>query len=667
MKNFLTAFFLLAFVFTNAQDFKFGKVSEEEVHETAHPVDKDANAAVLYRKVSTYYQYNSGGFVLVTDVHERVKIYNKDGFDWATKELSHYQNGSDREKIAGLKGYTYNIVDGKLKDEKLKKDGIFEEEASKYQLKTRFTMPAVTEGSVIEYQYSLLSPFVTTIDDIVLQYTIPINKIEASVSIPEFLGFKKHFNTRSPIQFAIEESSKSFSTIKYDRVRNEGRVVSHSTETSQIEYNQNVYSIVKENIPALKKEAYVDYLWNYAAVLKWELQFTKFPNSIVENYSQSWEDVSKTIYADSYGKELNRSGYFDKDLDKILAGVSDPREKATRIFNFAKSKIKWNNYAGFIAENGGAKAYKQGEGNVADINLALGSMLKYAGLKTYPVLLSTKDNGIPLFPTRKGFNYIIAAVELGDEMFLLDATEENIAFGELPERARNWLGRILLDKETSDWVDLMPTYQSVNHYTLNLQFDDNLMLKGKNTNLLNGYYAKTFRDSYKNINEDSYIEILEKDKGNIVISDLKIENQVEVGKEITQVYNFELANGMEMINDKIYLTPLLFLAERENPFKAEKREYPIFFDFPSAETKTVNIMVPEGYEVEYLPESALFDLNGGAGTFKFITLQNGNFLRIVSELNMKNTVFTSNDYKSLKEFYAQLVTKHTEAIVLKRI
>lgn len=667
MKNYFTIIILLACTLIQAQDFRFGKVSTEEVQETAHPLDKETNAAVLYRKVSTYYQYSNNGFTLVTDVHERIKIYNKDGFDWATREISQYQDNSNKESISGLKGVTYNLVDGKLVEEKLKKNGIFEEETSKYRLKTRFTMPAVTEGSVIEYEYSLRSPFVTTIDDVVLQYTIPINKLEASVSIPEFLGFKKHFNTRSNIPFTISESSKNFSVTNSRSVRNhEGKVVTHSTETSQVQYNQIIYSTEKENIPALKKEAYIDYLWNYAAVLKWELQYTKFPNSIIENYTQSWEDISKSIYEDSYGKELGRTGYFDKDLDMILSGITDQEKKALAIFNFVKTKIKWNGYAGFIAENGGAKAYKEGLGNVADINLALTSMLKYAGLKTYPVLLSTKDNGTPLFPTRKGFNYIIAAVEVAGKVLLLDATDENNAFGDLPERARNWHGRILIDKEKSDWVNLMPTYQSKNNLQLNLQFDESLKLKGKTTNILNGYFAKSFRDNYKNINEDSYLEILEKGKGNIAISDLKMENEVVVGTDIKQSYNFELENGIEKINDKIYLTPLLFLAERENPFKAEKREYPIFFDYPSIENKVVNILVPEGYEVEFLPESTIIELNNGAGTFKFITLQNGKYLRIESEVDLKDTVYTPDDYTILKNFYAELVNKHSEAIVLKR-
>src|SRR5690606_32261336 len=118
--------------------------------------------------------------------------------------------------------------------------------------------------------------------------------------------------------------------------------------------------------------------------------------------------------------------------------------------------------------------------------------------------------------------------------------------------------------------------------------------KGKCITLRDGLYAKSFRDNYKGLSPDSYLQILEKNKGNIHISEVKTENSELVGEEIKQTYNFDLVDGVESIGDKIYLMPLLFMAEKENPFKAETRSYPIIFDHPSLEERTVNILVPEG-------------------------------------------------------------------------
>lgn len=674
MKKFNTVLMiLLALTGIQAQDYKFGKVSEEEILEKVHPIEKETNAAVLFRSISTRYDYSSAqGFTLITDVHERIKIYNRDGFDWATKEINYYKSGNTRENISGLKGYTYNMIEGKLKSEKLRKNGIFEEEKTKYQISTKFTMPAVTHGSVIEYQYSLRSPFVTSIDDVLLQYTIPINQTEATVTIPEFFGFKKHSNPRSPLSLTINESSKSYSQTSTDVQRNTPsgfNAVTHSTKQKKVEYNQNIYSISKSNIPSLKEESHIDYLENYAAFIKWELQYTKFPNSTVENLAATWEGVTKSIFTDGgYEKELRRTNFFEKDLDKLLDGVTNPTDKAMKIFGFVKSKVKWNNYLGFMAENGTNKAYKDGEGNVGDINLMLTAMLRYAGINANPVLISTKNNGVPLFPTRKGFNYVISAVEFSNnQLVLLDATDTYASFGELPARARNWMGRVIKNKDNSDWVDLMPIHQSSSKTVLKIQFGKDHILNGELISIMNGFYAKKFRENYLNLNPDNYIGILEKNKGNIEITGLETENQKLIGEDIKESFSFKLKDGIEAINDKLYLNPLLFMAEKENPFKADVRSYPIIFDYPAIENKTINILVPEGYEVEFLPESAIFQLNNGAGTFRYITVQNGNFIRVESEIGFKNIVYTPLDYDVLKKFYGHIVDKHSEAIVFKKI
>lgn len=650
---FLPAVFM--FLHVNAQDYRFGKVSKEELLEKEHYLEPEANAAVLYRHHRTFYEISpSIGFTLVTEIHERIKIYNKDGFDWANKEITYFRNGSDKETISGVKGVTYNLADGDITEDKLKKDGIFEEEVSDYKLKTTLAMPAVTEGSVVEYKYTVRSPFITSIDVIPLQFTIPINRLETKITIPEFFGFKKHINIKSAVQFPIRESrsSKTFRT----EMRGRG-----------IDFLENNYTVEASDVPALKDENYVDYLHNYAAFLRWELEFTKFPNSTKKIFSQTWEEVAKTIYKnEGYSKELSKTGFFEKDLAPLLQEVSTDEEKIMLIYRFVKDRIKWNEYLGYKPIKGIKTAYKDGEGNVADINLLLVSMLRYAGINSNPVLVSTRSNGIPVFPTREGFNYVIAGIEFPNEQVLLDATDPTAAPGELPRRARNWQGRIIRENESSGWVDLMPQFQSKKNIVLNLKLQEDLKLEGKSLQVLNGLYAKEHRDKYRSLDEGQYIETLHSNKGNIHIENVEKENLNMPGKEVKESYDFELQNAVEQINGKIYLKPLLFLGLKENPFKADERTYPIFLDYPYETTETINIMIPDGYQVESMPDNFVSQLNSGAGSFTFVTTRNGNFVRIQSVVNFKNTVYTPLDYAALKGFFDYVVEKQTESIVISK-
>ena len=150
-------------------------------------MEADAVASVLYRNQYSFFRFLKGqGFQMVTEFRERIKIYKPEGFDYATHSVPIYIGGSENETLSGLNGVTYNLVDGKMKETKLRKDGIFDEEASKYYKKTTFTLPNLQAGSVIEYKYTFTTPYVHNIDEIRLQEEIPVDREEFLIKFPEY-------------------------------------------------------------------------------------------------------------------------------------------------------------------------------------------------------------------------------------------------------------------------------------------------------------------------------------------------------------------------------------------------------------------------------------------------------------------------------------------------
>ena len=142
-------------------------------------------------------------------------------------------------------------------------------------------------------------------------------------------------------------------------------------------------------------------------------------------------------------------------------------------------KIKWNNYYSYGCDNGVKKAYKEKTGNIADINLMLTSMLRYAGLVANPALVSTRSNGIAFFANRTAFNYVIAAVETDTGNILLDASYKYSTPNILPLRALNWQGRLIRKDGTSEAVDLMPEKLSNDNIFVNYTIDPTGKIDGK--------------------------------------------------------------------------------------------------------------------------------------------------------------------------------------------
>ncbi|MEZ0129991.1 DUF3857 domain-containing protein [Flavobacterium sp. LBUM151] len=153
-------FFFLSIFTISAQEFKLGKVSVAELEEKKHPKDTAAVAAILYKKGTSHFDYNQNdGFVLMTEVETRIKIYKKEGYSYANQTIGYSISGNSKENVQISDAVTYNLVGGKVEKTKLKSDGTFDEAVSKFYGRKKITLPNVKEGSVIEYRYTIKATY----------------------------------------------------------------------------------------------------------------------------------------------------------------------------------------------------------------------------------------------------------------------------------------------------------------------------------------------------------------------------------------------------------------------------------------------------------------------------------------------------------------------------
>ena len=670
MRIYIAVILLLITLNLQAQNFKFGKVSKTELAEKSHPKDSSAHAAVLFKKESIRFDYRKGdGFIQIRTVRERIKIYDKEGFAWATKKIRLYnKQNSTSENIYKLKAVTYNLIDGKITSDKLKKDGIFEEELNKYWKMKSFTMPNVKEGCVIEFSYEISSPYLA-IDDLELQYTIPINTLEVLVKTPEYFIYNKVLNPQTTFLPKVNETSSSRSESVTNTTVSSGSWGARNSETStsQFSINENVIKVNETDIPALKDEPFVDNLANYIAKLKLELVAINYPNEPYKSLGGTWDAVTKTIYqSDDFGNQLDKSGYYKDDIDLIVKDLKSNEEKAFMIYNFVKSKVKWNGYYGYSTDSGVRKAFNEGVGNVADINLMLVSMLRYVGISANPVLISTKSHGVPLFPTKDGFNYVICFIENESVLSLLDATGENATFNILPTRDLNWQGRVIRKNGSSTWIDLTPKRVSKDVIGLNIKINSDLSAEGKVRSQKFNYVAKGYRDEFADLSDEEYIKVLEKDIGDLMVSELQVNEVDNLSEPVKISYEYKMENAVEEIGDKLYFSPLLFLSTEESPFKEEERQLPIDLRYPTANKFMISIMIPEGYDVETLPKNEALNFSNNMGNFKYLVNQNGRFLQVNMELNINTSLISAEDYTFFKQFFNHAIEKESEQIVLKK-
>ena len=635
MRIFILFSILLISNYAFSQKLELGKVTVEELKQKNHALESNASATIIFKNgISSFRTTGDGEWILDTKIDYKIKVYNKEGLEQGNQSFAFYTGGTSNEKVSISDAFTYNLVGDKIEKTKLRSEGEFVEKINKNWNVKKITFPQVKEGSIIEFKVQKTSPYISVIDDFYFQSDIPMNYVEYIVSIPSYFKFNTIFTG-------------------YERI----------SQSNQVE--RQVYSAI--NVPALKSEDYVINTDNYTTILKLELSSVQYPGQSQVNLSVTWDDIVKNIFEnENFGSEITKNDYFKSEIDELLKSTTSKEEKIIAIYEFVKNKMAWNNKLGIYTSDGVRKAFKQNEGNVAEINLMLISMLKYAGIDASPVLISTRSNGIAVFPNRTAYNYVVAAVETKDNIIFLDATEKNLLPGMLPLRALNWVGRIIRSYGSSASVNLLNVTHSKENNILMAEITEEGKIKGKYRKQFSDYYAYLFRNGNAKLSKESYIEKVEKEKIGFEIEDYKVENVNDYSKNIVETFEFYDNNSIEVIGNKIYVTPFLFLTEKENPFKAEYRKFPVDFNFPIKDNYNINIKIPEGYEVEFLPAPISMTIIENFGTFKFNISNNGNQIQVVSNLDINTFMIPANHYGALREFYEMMVNKHSEKIILKK-
>lgn len=663
MKKIILALIFPVLVF--AQDYELGKVTIQELNQKKHATDTSAVAAILFSKGKSFIEYtNTDGFVLISEIEYKIKIYKKEGLNWANKEIAYYVGGTSKESASINKATTYNLVNGKIEKTKLNGEGEFKENVNKNWNSLKFTMPNVKEGSIIEYKYTIKSKYFSNLQDWRFQQIIPVDYSEYKTIIPEYFSY--NFYTRGSFKLDINKESKSRSIELLD-TRTLAQRNGGARDSDQMSIVETVTLIKAKDVPALIEEDFSNNIENYLSSIQYQLTSIQYPNDQIKVFSHSWEDVASSINESyNFGEELKKDNYFENEYSNLINGKTlNSNEKIDIIYNFVKNHYKWNEDYGIYTDVGVNKAYKEKVGNVAEINFTLIAMLRKAGLYAHPILLTTRSKSINLYPSTTAFNYVICGVEIGDKIIFLDATDKLLKSDLLPTRALNYIGRLVRPNGTSIEVDLSPKSHSKKSVIIFASID-NQSVKGNIKETLTGNRAYNFRSKNSSLSEESYLENIEKNMPGFEISEYKIENKKNENEPVKEDYYFTSSNEIEVINDKLFFKPLLFFAIDENPFKQEKRDYPIDFKYPIHDSYTITYNIPQGYVVESIPEKTNIATEDNLASFSFLTANMGNKVQIVSSFYINSALISSEYYDSLKEFYNQVFLKMNEKIVLKK-
>ena len=664
MKKTIVYMMLLAITMTvNAQsiepNLKWGKPTDQELNMTEYAADKDADAVVLYHKTDVSYEFINNDFKVIYRVNTRLKVLKPEGKRLADGQIVYVENETNRSRheiVAGLKATAYNMENGKLVKTKMERSMTSVERLDKNQLVTKFSVPQVKVGTVIEYEYRIESDYYGNIRDWYAQRDIPVLYTCYELSIPEWFSFN------------IEETGMNRMEKKED---SKPMTLLFSGGTENI--LTNIKTFIGRNLSALKDDDFVWHAADYGDKVTAELAGIFIPGSVYKSYTSTWDDIDNQLMEDEdFGGRLKKNSPLKEEI--IAAGIpdiSDKKERIAAVWQLLKSKVRWNGNYAFWGKSA-SKVLKEGTGTNADINFLLINMLQDAGIESTPIVMRRRDSGIlPLsHSSLKYLNTFVVGIPMPDSgMAYLDGSAEDGYLNVLPAKLLVDRARVvkktmaLMPGNTPDiWVNLQTNARGRETTTIQAQLSADGLLTGQKSSMLVDEAAAAKRRVWR-LAKDSTEQIQKmQERDGIEIQSYRLEGRNDFSPTVKEEMTF--TKQCDAAGDMIYLNPFIFIPQHESPFTAAERILPIEFPYKQAEMQNVMITLPEGYVVEEAPKPIVIKLDGA--TARIVCNVNGNMLNVQYVMNIDKTFFASTQYQDLKAFFDRVVESNKNILTIKK-
>src|ERR1700754_5224975 len=629
---------------------QFGKVSPADFNLQSNPIiDTNTYAVILADVGSVHFVGNKHNwFSYVYKRQTRIKIISKKSIeDLATQKVLLYGSDKDErvETLSGIAATTYNLENGQVNTTQLNKQDIYSTRLDRWYTEKKFVLPAVKEGSIIEYTYTITSDFEFRLPSWEFQSeSYPCLWSEYQVKIPQTLSYI--FVRQGVHGYAVDKGKEGHESYKVTDKADLQAALGAQDKDLYVSANTVEHQWAMKDIPALRFENYLTTPANYIDKLEFQLSKT-YNGSESFDQTNSWKKATEELlHEETFGGSLAEDNEWLTDLvDKISGSNPAALEQARSIYYYVSSHFTCTRYGKYITTTL-RDVVKKNSGSVGDINLLLIAMFRKKGWQADPVVLSTREYGYNLvsYPVLAKLNYVIVRLKLDGKVWYLDAARPQLGFGRLPGNCYNGHARIIRDR---GWESIYFEADSLKEKrtTLVILSNSDKGLQGLYQSTLGDQESYNLRRGIIEKGEKEYFKNAQAAYGDdLTISNGGFDSLSQPENPLKIHYDFRLIQ--EPGASLIYINPMWWGDMRDNPFKAADRKYPVEMPYALDDIYIYSMEIPAGYVVDELPKSAKVSFNGDQGFFEYLIAKQDNMIQMRCRTRLNKAWFSADDYAS---------------------
>ncbi|MFY8037799.1 MAG: transglutaminase-like domain-containing protein [Cyclobacteriaceae bacterium] len=444
---------------------------------------------------------------------------------------------------------------------------------------------------------------------------------------------------------------------------------------SKTEKGKNVqYEWTAENLTALKGEDNSPPVSYYTPhIVCYIKSYTH--NGVKHEVLKDISSLSKWYYSHVSKVNANHSEQLQAQVEQLKAKSKTEQELVKNIFYWVQDNVKYiafeQGMRGFIPNSGSYTCDKR-YGDCKDMANLIVDMSKMAGLPVYHTWIGTRD--IPYkysqFPTPIVDNHMIATYISPDGNYtFLDATSNYTPMGYPSSMIQGKEAFIV--KEENDYmirgVPELDMNRSLMTDSVSIRLE-NAEVFGTGTVLLNGY-AKVYggyeldRAKEKDIKE-SVTRITNKGNNKYLVGKYQLTNQLVRDLPTVIQYDFKISNYYQQVGNEIYFNLNLNKEYFNTYINKNTRKTPRENSYKYVKRDVVELEIPAGYEIEFIPENAR--VNGKHILLSTSYKVQGNKIQFVKEIGVNYLLLQPAEFNTWNDEVKKISEIYKQSIIFKK-
>ncbi len=389
----------------------------------------------------------------------------------------------------------------------------------------------------------------------------------------------------------------------------------------------------------------------------------------VEVYMPSWTDqVTDLVIGDYFGKQYRIRPNF-KWLGDLAADILNTRYTdrlmTFRLYEFVHRQFSWDGTYGIIPSHTLQEMGESRSVNKASINMALLALLQEAGLRAYPVLVSTIDQPLVYreIPNLNQFNHFVIVVEDEKDLIYLDAGDPLLPTGLIDNGVRH-SNAILIKNYKGTWTEI-PDFEAKSTILVDMHVYRDLSSTGTISASFEGYDAQNERHYLAADPQARYW----KERGEAVSSFIRIDSvRFENVHNLLQPFINKVYFHIDPSDDheELAFHPVFYSFFNQPYFTDTSRVNKVVFPSLLKERVIFNLTLDEELQIKSIPEELRLKMIDNSSEMEFLQSHQNNRAQCTFNIEVSKKTIAPEFYEALRTYFLQLNNKLSERVVVSR-